>query len=214
MIYRPYEYQSTATRWIIDHPRCGLFLDMGLGKTVATLTAIQELIDNCEINSALVVAPKKVAETTWTTEASKWDHLHALRVVKVLGTERQRIDALNTNADVYVTGRDNFVWLTGYYNGRLPYDVIVIDELTSFKSNKSQRFKAMRLVSANVKRVIGLTGTPAPNGLLDLWAQMYCIDGGQRLGRSIGKYRDAYFDLRRWNNIVVKAMLKKGAETK
>ncbi len=212
MIYRPYDYQRTATRWIIDRPRCGLFLDMGLGKTVATLSALQELLDNCEINSALVVAPKKVAETTWTTEATKWDHLHALRVVKVLGTERQRVDALNTNADVYVTGRDNFVWLTGYYNGRLPYDVIVIDELTSFKSNKSQRFKAMRLASANVKRVIGLTGTPAPNGLIDLWAQLYCIDGGQRLGRSIGKYRDAYFDLRRWNNIVVKATLKKGAE--
>lgn len=212
MIYRPYDYQRTATRWIIDHPRCGLFLDMGLGKTVATLSALQELLDNCEINSALVVAPKKVAETTWTTEAGKWDHLNALRVVKVLGTERQRVDALNTPADVYVTGRDNFVWLAGYYNGRLPYDVIVIDELTSFKSNKSQRFKAMRLAAANVKRVIGLTGTPAPNGLLDLWAQMYCIDGGQRLGRSIGKYRDAYFDLRRWNNIVVKATLKKGAE--
>lgn len=212
MIYRPYDYQRTAQRWIIDHPRCGLFLDMGLGKTVATLSALQELIDNCEISRALVVAPKKVAETTWTTEATKWNHLHALRVVKVLGTERQRVDALNTDADVYVTGRDNFVWLTGYYNGRLPYDVIVIDELTSFKSSKSQRFKAMRLASASVKRVIGLTGTPAPNGLLDLWAQMYCIDGGQRLGRSIGKYRDAYFDLRRWNNIVVRATLKKGAE--
>ena len=212
MIYRPYDYQRTAARWIIDKPRCGLFLDMGLGKTVATLTALQELIDNCEINRALVVAPKKVAETTWTTEAAKWDHLHALRVVKVLGTERQRIDALNSPGDVYVTGRDNFVWLVGYYRGRLPFDAIVLDELTSFKSNRSQRFKAMRLAGASVRRVIGLTGTPAPNGLLDLWAQMYCIDNGERLGRAIGKYRDTYFDLRKWNNIIVKATPKKGAE--
>ena len=213
MIYRPYEYQQTAMQWIIDKPRCGLFLDMGLGKTVSTLTAIQQLIDDCEISRVLVVAPKKVAETTWTTEAEKWEHLKGLRVVKVLGTEKQRNNALETPADVYVTGRDNFVWLCGKYNGRLPFDALVIDELTSFKSNKSERFKAMRIATPSIRRVIGLTGTPAPNGLIDLWAQMYCIDQGQRLGKSITKYRDTYFSLHKWNNIVVRADLKKGADT-
>lgn len=212
MIYRPYDYQRTATQWIIDKPHCGLFLDMGLGKTVSTLTAIRQLIDDCEISTALVVAPKKVAETTWSTEAEKWDHLHDLRVVKVLGTEKQRDAALATKADVYVTGRDNFVWLVGKYKGRLPFDAVVIDELTSFKSSKSQRFKAMRIALPSVKRVIGLTGTPAPNGLIDLWAQMYCIDQGERLGRSVSRYRDTYFDLHKWNNIVVRCSIKKGAD--
>lgn len=212
MIYRPYDYQRRAMQWIIDNPRCGLFLDMGLGKTVSTLTAIQQLIDYCEVDKVLVVAPKKVAETTWTTEADKWNHLRGLKVVKVLGTEKQRLSALNSQADVYVTGRDNFVWLVSKYNGTLPFDMIVIDELTSFKSNCSKRFKAMRIASAGVKRVVGLTGTPAPNGLIDLWAQLYCIDGGERLGKSITKYRDTYFDLRKWNNIIVKSTIKKGAD--
>ena len=166
MLYRPYEYQKTATRWILEHPRCGLFLDMGLGKTVSTLTAVQQLIDDCEIDRTLVVAPKKVAETTWSTEAEKWEHLKGLKVVKVMGTERQRKMALDTPADVYVIGRDSFVWLTGIYGGMLPFDVLVIDELTSFKSAKSQRFKAMRIATPTVKRVIGLTGTPAPNGFI------------------------------------------------
>lgn len=212
MIYRPYEYQKTAERWIIEKPRCALFLDMGLGKTVATLTAMQRLIDDCDVNRVLVVAPKKVAETTWSTEAAKWDHLHSLRVVKVLGSERQRNAALESEADIYVTGRDNFVWLMGKYNGVLPFDAIVIDELTSFKSSKSQRFKAMRIASAGVRRVVGLTGTPAPNGLIDLWAEMYCIDRGERLGKSINRYRDTYFHVHKWNNIVVRCDVIKGGE--
>lgn len=212
MRYKPYEYQKAATQWILDHPRCGLFLDMGLGKTVSTLTAIQQLIDDCEIHKALVVAPKKVAETTWTTEATKWDHLHSLSVAKVIGTEKQRNAALNTKADVYVIGRDSFVWLVGKYKGRLPFDVLVIDELTSFKSPKSNRFKAMRTAIPTVGRVIGLTGTPAPNGLIDLWAQMYCLDMGERLGRSITKYREAYFDVRKWNNVIIRCDIKKGCE--
>ena len=182
MKYRPYEYQKTAMQWILDHPRCGLFLDMGLGKTVSTLTALQQLIDDCEISKVLVVAPKKVAETTWTTEAEKWNHLQSLRVAKVMGTEKQRNLALASKADIYVIGRDSFVWLVGKYGGQLPFDVLVIDELTSFKSSKSNRFKAMRTAVPTVDRVIGLTGTPAPNGLIDLWAQMYCIDMGERLG--------------------------------
>lgn len=212
MIYKPYDYQRTAMQWIVDKPKCGLFLDMGLGKTVSTLTAIQQLIDDCEVSRVLVVAPKKVAETTWSTEAQKWEHLHDLKVVKVLGTEKQRCLALSQKADVYVTGRDNFVWLEGKYGGRLPFDTLVIDELTSFKSAKSERFKAMRIALPSVHRVIGLTGTPAPNGLIDLWAQMYCLDQGERLGRSVTKYREAYFETHRWNNIVVRCDVKKGCE--
>lgn len=212
MTYKPYDYQRTAMQWIVDKPKCGLFLDMGLGKTVSTLTAIQQLIDDCEVSRVLVVAPKKVAETTWSTEAQKWEHLHDLKVVKVLGTEKQRCLALSQKADVYVTGRDNFVWLVGKYGGRLPFDTLVIDELTSFKSAKSERFKAMRIALPSVHRVIGLTGTPAPNGLIDLWAQMYCLDQGERLGRSVTKYREAYFETHRWNNIVVRCDVKKGCE--
>ena len=212
MIYKPYDYQRTAMQWIVDKPKCGLFLDMGLGKTVSTLTAIQQLIDDCEVSRVLVVAPKKVAETTWSTEAQKWEHLHDLKVVKVLGTEKQRCLALSQKADVYVTGRDNFVWLVGKYGGRLPFDTLVIDELTSFKSAKSERFKPMRIALPSVHRVIGLTGTPAPNGLIDLWAQMYCLDQGERLGRSVTKYREAYFETHRWNNIVVRCYVRKGCE--
>lgn len=212
MIYKPYDYQKTAMRWILEKPRCGLFLDMGLGKTVSTLTAVQQMIDDCEIDRVLVVAPKKVAETTWSTEAEKWEHLRDLKVVKVLGTEKQRCLALEQKADVYVTGRDNFVWLVGKYGGQLPFDALVIDELTSFKSAKSQRFKAMRIAVPSVKRVIGLTGTPAPNGLIDLWAQMYCIDQGERLGKSVSRYRENYFETHKWNNIVVRCDVKKGCE--
>lgn len=212
MMYRPYEYQQVAMDWILDKPRCGLFLDMGLGKTVITLTAVQEMIDDCEVSRVLIVAPKKVAETTWSTEAEKWDHLHGLRVVKVLGTEKQRCAALAERADVYVTGRDNFVWITGKYGGKLPFDMLVIDELTSFKSPKSERFKAMRIAVSGVRRVVGLTGTPAPNGLIDLWAQMYCIDQGERLGKSVTRYREAYFETHRWNNIIVRCTVRKGCE--
>ena len=211
MRFNPYPYQQQAMQWIKDHKRCGLFLDMGLGKTVSTLTAIQDLMDEADVISTLVVAPKKVAEATWTSEASKWDHLDIV-VSKVLGTEKQRIEALERKADVYVTGRDNFVWLVEHYHGSLPFDCLVIDELTSFKSNTSQRFKAMRAVSPTFHRVIGLTGTPAPNGLIDLWAQMYCLDLGERLGKSLTRYRESYFSIRRWNNIIVKCTVRQGCE--
>lgn len=211
MKYKAYEYQKRATQWILEKSRCCLFLDCGLGKSIITLTAIQQLIDDCEISKALVVAPKKVAETTWTTEAEKWEHI-SLNVAKVIGTEKQRNLALASKADVYVIGRDSFVWLVGKYGGSLPFDMLVIDELTSFKSSKSQRFKAMRMATPTVKRVVGLTGTPAPNGLIDLWAQMYCIDMGDRLGRSVTKYREAYFETHKWNNIIVRCDVKKGCE--
>lgn len=135
-----------------------------------------------------------------------------LRVVKVLGTEKQRLMALAEKADVYVTGRDNFVWLVGRYGGRLPFDMLVIDELTSFKSPKSNRFKAMRIAAPGVRRIIGLTGTPAPNGMMDLWAQMYCIDQGERLGKSVTRYREAYFSTHKWNNIIVRCEIRNGCE--
>ena len=212
MRFKPYEYQQTAMRWVKDHKRCGLFLDMGLGKTVSTLTALLELMDEGEVETALVVAPKKVAEATWSSECDKWDHLKGLKVSKVMGSLKQREAALEQKADIYVLGRDNYVWLADYYNGVLPFDVIVIDELTSFKNSKSQRFKAMRKSAVTVDRVIGLTGTPAPNGLIDLWAQMYCLDRGDRLGKSLTKYRDAYFSMHKWNNIIVKCTVKKGCE--
>lgn len=212
MKFRPYDYQKAAIKWVVDRPRCALLLDMGLGKSVITLTAIRQLMDEGDISRTLVVAPKKVAESTWTAEASKWNHLKSLRVAKVMGNEKKRNDALSSDADVYVIGRDSYVWLVDKYKGVMPFDALVIDELTSFKSPKSGRFKAMRISAPSYSRVIGLTGTPAPNGLVDLWAQMYCIDGGERLGKSITKYRNTYFDLREWNHIIVKCEVKKGCE--
>ena len=212
MIYKPYDYQKRAIKYVLEHNECLLALDMGLGKSSITLTALQELIDDCEVSRVLVVAPKKVAETTWTTEASKWNHLQGMRVAKVMGTEKKRKLALAEKADIYVIGRDNFVWLVGLYRGQLPFDVLVIDELTSFKNPKSQRFKAMRIARPGFKRVIGLTGTPAPNGLIDLWGQMYCVDKGVRLGKSVTKYRETYFETHSWNNIVVRCDVKKGCE--
>lgn len=210
--FKPHAYQAKAIEWVLDKPRCCLFLDMGLGKSVITLTAIQRLLDWCEISSALVVAPKKVAESTWTAEAEKWRHLAGLRVMAVTGGAKRRRAALATEADVYVIGRDSFVWLCGEYKRGLPFDMCVIDELTSFKSPTSLRFKAMRASTPRFARVVGLTGTPAPNGLADLWAQLYCVDMGERLGKFVSRYRQEYFDQRVWNNIVVKLTPKKGAE--
>lgn len=212
MKYRPYAYQHTAEKWIIKNARCGLFLDMGLGKTVITLTAVQELIDDCDISRVLVVAPKKVAETTWSTEAQKWDHLKNLSVVKVMGPEKKRNLALATKADVYVIGRDSFTWLVGKYGGMLPFDMLIIDELTSFKSSTSLRFKSMRMVAASMKRIVGLTGTPAPNGLIDLWGQMYCIDQGERLGKSVTRYKEDYFDTYSRNGIQIRCDIKPGCD--
>lgn len=212
MKFYPYPYQQTAVQWLIDKPRACLFLDCGLGKSVITLTAFLQLQDSCDVDTMLVVAPKKVAETTWSSECEKWSHLAPLRTSVVMGTPKQRELALKAPADIYVIGRDSFVWLCEYYRYRLPYDMLCIDELTSFKTPKAKRFKAMRKVTPCFSRVVGLTGTPAPNGFLDLWAQLYCIDQGERLGRSVTKFRDTYFDLHKWNNIVVRCTLKHGME--
>lgn len=189
-----HNYQRVCVQHIIDHPFCGVFLDMGLGKTISTLTAINELkYDYCEINTVLVIAPKRVAETVWEEEAKSWDHTRHLKFSKIIGTEKQRLAALKANADVYVISRDNVSWLCSLYAARLPFDMLVIDELSSFKSHQTQRFKALRLARVWFKRVVGLTGTPAPNGLINLWSQMYLIDRGQRLEKTITAYRSRYF---------------------
>lgn len=213
MIFKPYEYQERAIRWVLDHPRCGLFLDMGLGKSVITLTAIRRLIDDAEISTALVVAPKKVAESTWTDEASKWNHLKGLRVSPVIGGAAQRLSALKEKADVYVISRDNIAWLLGLVSNKRPiFDMLVLDELTSFKNSQAMRFKAVKALRTETQRVVGLTGTPAPNGLADLWAEMYCIDGGERLGKSVTRFREAYFNAVVWNGITIKLNPKKDTE--
>lgn len=196
-------YQRAAVDHIIDHPFCGLFLDMGLGKTVSTLTAIKRLYGLFEIGRVLVIAPKRVAEDTWTTECTKWEHLRGLSVSKVLGTERQRREALSVPADIYVINRENVAWLVSHLGGAWPFDMVVIDELSSFKSSKSERFRALRRVRPLMHRVVGLTGTPSPNGLIDLWPQLYLIDMGERLGRTVTGFRTRYFTPGRTNGQVV-----------
>lgn len=199
-----HDYQIFGYKHIINTPYCGLFLDMGLGKTVTTLTAINTLIyEDLEIKNVLIVAPKRVVETVWSDECEKWDHLKHLKVVKIVGTEPKRIEALKKEADIYVVSRDNIAWLCAFYGGILPFDMLVIDELSSFKSYKSLRFKALKLARPSIKRVVGLTGTPAPNGYIDLWAQLYLIDRGERLEKTITKYRERYFREGRRNGAVV-----------
>lgn len=197
-------YQRAAVEHIITHPYSGLFLDMGLGKTVSTLTAVNRLMNEyLEVAKVLVIAPKRVAEDTWTTECAKWEHLRHLRVSKVLGTEKQRKAALREDADLYVINRENVVWLVAQYQGAWPYDMVIIDELSSFKSAKAARFKALRQVRPMTERVVGLTGTPAPNGLIDLWPQLYLLDMGERLEKTITAYRSKYFRPGRTNGQVV-----------
>lgn len=173
----------------------GLFLDMGLGKTLITLTAIKELMyGSFEVGKVLVIAPKKVAEATWQNEIEKWPDLHLLRTSTVLGSEKQRIKALNTPADIYIINRDNVVWLVDYYKNAWPFDMVVCDEFSSFKNHQAKRFKALASIKPHINRLVGLTGTPSPNGLLDLWAQVYLLDGGKRLSPSFYSFRNAYFE--------------------
>lgn len=200
MRYTPKIYQSHAEDHIIENPAvqlcggAGLLMDMGLGKTVATLTAIDRLMyDLLDVQKVLVIAPKKVAETVWDAEIAKWDHLKHLRISKVLGTERQRKEALKVKADIYIINCDNIVWLVSQYGTAFPFDMVVVDESSKFKSPKSQRFKALRQIRPRVKRIVNLTGTPVPNGLLDLWPQMYLLDMGDRLGKTLTGYRERFF---------------------
>lgn len=195
MEYKPHNYQVYNINRIVSDPAVGLFLRPGLGKTSITLSAINILkYYKWAVSKALVVAPKKVAEGTWSKEAAKWDHLNHLRVVKVLGTATKRIKALNTPADVYVINRENIPWLVDYYKQAWPFDMVVLDESTSFKNGRSKRFKALKLVRRFMKRVVLLTGTPSSKGLEDLWAQVYLLDEGARLGKTLTQYRQMYFD--------------------
>ena len=200
-----HNYQKACIEHIVEHPYCGLFIDMGLGKTVTALTAIEALIfDYCEIGSALIVAPKRVAESVWQEEAEKWEHLKHLTFSKIIGTQKQRQEAIRAQANIYIISRDNIAWLCALYGGgKLPFDMVVIDELSSFKSYKSERFKAMRGARLYLKRLVGLTGTPAPNGLIDLWPQIYLMDRGDRLEKTITRYREKYFRPGRTNGNVV-----------
>lgn len=193
MEFVPHNYQKAAFRWIINKPRCALLLDMGLGKTVTTLTALDYLIYmDLEINNALVIAPKRVVTDTWAKECKKWDHLSKLRVVPIVGKPEKREEALKKDADVYLISRDNIKWLVEYLGKRWKFDALIIDELSSFKSPGTNRFKALRKVAHRCSRVVGLTGTPAPNGYTDLWSQLYLIDGGERLGHTLKDFRRTY----------------------
>lgn len=195
MIFRPHTYQQHCVNKILEIAKLGLFLDMGLGKTVTTLTAIRILkYDRFLVRKVLVIAPKKVAEGTWTREKDKWDHTKILRVSPVLGSQTKRIRALNTPADIYITNRENVCWLVDYYRNSWPFDMVVVDESSSFKSHSSKRFKALASVGPHINRMVELTGTPSPNGLDDLWAQVFLLDGGERLGKRYTQFREHYFD--------------------
>ena len=205
MKYQPHEYQKRATQFIIDNRYCALFLDMGLGKTVSTLTAIDTLKnDYLEIDKVLVIAPKSVALNTWSGETAKWDHLRKLRISVAMGTAAQRTKAIERDADIYVTNRDNVKWIVDYFKKEpWPFDTVVLDESSSFKNPSSQRFKALRKIRPQLRRVIELTGTPSPNGLMDLWPQIWLLDMGERLGRTLGSYRSEFFTAGRRNGAVV-----------
>lgn len=212
MKYNPHNYQSFAAEFILEHPVCCLMLDMGLGKTVVTLSALWELaLDYFDIGKVLVIAPKRVATDTWPRELSKWKHLTGLTASLVVGNRQQREEALDRPAFLYIINRENICWLVE--NHRWDFDTVVIDELSSFKSNRTERFKAMKKVRPLVHRVIGLTGTPAPNSLLDLWPEMYLLDMGQRLGRFITGYRERFFTPDKRNReIVYSYKPREGAE--
>ena len=190
-----HNYQLQCVDHGTQNKYSGLFLDMGLGKTVITLTIINKLLyEELEIKNVLIVAPKRVAETVWEEEAKKWDHLKHLKFSKIIGSQKERMEAINAKAEVYIISRDNIAWLCGLFGGlKLPYDMLVLDELSSFKSHRAQRFKVLKNVRTSLTRVIGLTGTPASNGFIDLWAQLYLIDRGERLEKTISRYRELYF---------------------
>jgi len=205
MKYTPHAYQTRASRFIIDNRYCALFLDMGLGKTVSTLTAIDQLQnDYLETDRVLVIAPKSVALNTWSAETAKWDHLNHLRLSIVMGTAVQRRKALDQPADIYVTNRDNTKWIVEQYKDEpWPFDTIVLDESSSFKNPSSQRFKALRKIRPQVRRIIELTGTPSPNGMMDLWSQIWLLDRGDRLGKTLTDYRREFFMAGRRNGAVI-----------
>lgn len=215
MEFKPHAYQQHCIDKIIEIKKLGLFLDMGLGKTVTTLTAVKELKYNrFLVRKVLVIAPKKVAEGTWTREAAKWGHTQMLRVSPVLGSQTKRIRALNTPADLYIINRENVCWLVDYYRNAWPFDMVVVDESSSFKSHSAKRFKALASVGDRIDRMVELTGTPSPNGLEDLWSQIFLLDGGERLGKRYTQFRERYFqpDKRGADGMVYSYEAKPGTE--
>ncbi|ALD94952.1 SNF2-related protein [Corynebacterium ulcerans] len=194
MKYKPHSYQRFATNFIETHPQAAIFLGMGMGKTIITLTALNNLItDRYATTKALIIAPLRVARDTWSNEQQKWDHLKNLRLSIIIGNPTTRRNALNTDADIYIINRENIPWLVKELGNNWPFDTVVIDELSSFKNHKAQRFKALKTRLPKINRIIGLTGTPAPNSLEDLWAPFRLIDGGERLGKYLTHYRDKFF---------------------
>ena len=204
MRYSPHEYQRYATEYIQTHPVAAVLLDMGLGKTSITLTALNNLLfDSFEVRRILVIAPLRVARNTWGAEIEKWDHLDSLQYSVAVGTETERLAALRKQADIYLINRENVQWLITESGIPFDFDMVVIDELSSFKNHQTKRFKALMKVRPKVKRIVGLTGTPSSNGLMDLWAEFRLLDMGERLGRFIGQYRTSYFRPDKQNGQVV-----------
>lgn len=204
MKYEPHDYQQYATQFIMDHPEAAVFLDMGLGKSVITLTALHNLLlDSFIIRKVLVIAPLRVALNTWPVEIEKWDHLNGLTYSVVSGNELRRTTALMRKADVYIINRENTEWLVEKSGLPFDYDMVVVDELSSFKSYQAKRFKALMKVRPFVKRIVGLTGTPSSNGLMDLWAEFRVLDMGARLGRYITRYRESFFRPDKRNGAIV-----------
>lgn len=194
MRYKPHNYQTQATSFIINHDEAAVFLGMGLGKSVIALTAIWQLVlDYFLVQRVLVIAPLRVARDTWPQEAAKWDHLQGLSLAVAVGNKQDRLDALAKSAMVTVINRENVPWLVAHYGAAWPFDMVVIDELSSFKNHRAKRFTTLVKMRPHVSRWIGLTGTPASNGLMDLWAQFRLLDGGSRLGRYITRFRDRWF---------------------
>ena len=203
MKYSPHSYQTYATEYIENHPIAAIFLDMGLGKTVTTLTAISHLLFDSFVHKVLVVAPLRVAKTTWADEIRKWDHLQNLHYSVAVGMEQERIAALKTSADIYIINRENVQWLVEESGVPFDFDMLVIDELSSFKNHQTKRFKTLMKVRPKIKRVVGLTGTPSSNGLMDLFAEFKVLDMGERLGRLIGQYRNQYFQPDKRNGQII-----------
>lgn len=203
MKYIAHDYQTRAIDWCINNPRCGLFLPMGAGKTVITLSAVSKLKEAGEVNKALIIAPIRVARSTWPAEIEKWDHTKHLTYSLVDGDVKKRTRALEKEADIYIVGKEQVVWLCETLGKNWPFDMVVVDELSTFKNPQAQRFKALKKQVKKFKRFIGLTGTPAPRGIPDLWSQIYFIDAGTRLGKSIGSFRKTYLIPERSNGYIV-----------
>lgn len=204
MKYKPHSYQEYAIRYIETHPISALLIDMGLGKTSITLTAIRNLLfDSFEVCKVLVIAPLRVAKNTWTDEIKKWEHLNTLTYSLIIGNENERLSALNEQTDIYIINRENVDWLVNKSGYKFDFDMVVIDELSSFKNHQSKRFKSLMKVRPLVKRIVGLTGTPSSNGLMDLFAEFKILDMGKRLGYFIGQYRNTYFKPDKMNGPIV-----------